>query len=197
MTGGDEVTVENDMSIHNTVKPFLKWAGGKSWLLPTLRRLRPVTLGRYHEVCLGGGAHFFDLCNSGFTGQSHLYDLNADLTRTYSAVKDSPGLVIQGFRQHAACHSRSYFYQVRNLSTDGLADAEVASRMIYLNRAANNGLYRVNRKGVMNCAWGKHDKVALDDANLLCASKALQNALILQGGFSRVLDYAQSGLARL
>ena len=41
--------------------PFLKWAGGKRQLLPTLRRFYPSDFGRYIEPFVGSGAVFFDL----------------------------------------------------------------------------------------------------------------------------------------
>jgi DNA adenine methylase len=37
------------------VRPFLKWAGGKSQLLPTLDPLIPPKFNRYFESFLGGG----------------------------------------------------------------------------------------------------------------------------------------------
>jgi DNA adenine methylase len=42
-------------------KPFLKWPGGKRWLLPTLEQVLteyPYSYTRYIEPFLGGGAVF-------------------------------------------------------------------------------------------------------------------------------------------
>jgi DNA adenine methylase len=38
------------------VKPFLKWAGGKSKLAPLLASLAPTRVDRYIEPFIGGGA---------------------------------------------------------------------------------------------------------------------------------------------
>ncbi|MGC2573787.1 MAG: DNA adenine methylase [Candidatus Nitrosopolaris sp.] len=43
------------------VHPFVKWAGGKSPLLPELDKLIPRGFNSYYELFLGGGAMFFHL----------------------------------------------------------------------------------------------------------------------------------------
>lgn len=42
-------------------RPFLKWAVGKSRLLPALSSRIPGEFGTYYEPFLSGGAHFFHL----------------------------------------------------------------------------------------------------------------------------------------
>ena len=178
---------------HRHSRPFLRWAGGKHWLLPILRNLRPKDFGDYHEPFLGGGAHYFGLRSSGYAGQCYLHDFNKELIQTYSAVQQSPGLVLDGLNRHAACHCEPYFYELRNMDCTGMPDHEVAARMIYLNKACNNGLYRVNRQGMLNVAWGQRVRVDFDEGNLFRASSTLQSAVIGQGDFGNVLDDVKSG----
>jgi DNA adenine methylase len=42
-------------------RPLLKWAGGKTQLLDTLRRAMPSRFSRYAELFFGGGALFWSL----------------------------------------------------------------------------------------------------------------------------------------
>lgn len=186
-------TEVSDPPTVESARPFLKWPGGKRWLLPALTSLRPPKFARYHEVCLGGGAQFFGLRSNGFAGPAFLYDFNAELIRTYAAVKRSPAAVIQSFATHAACHCESYFMEVRALTPADLTESETAARMLYLNKAAFNGLYRVNRQGQANIPWGKRDSVAIDEQNVFNASVALRNARLIQGDFGSVLDSARAG----
>ena len=44
-----------------TVKPFLKWVGGKRQLLADIAPLVPNEFSRYIEPFVGGGAVFFHL----------------------------------------------------------------------------------------------------------------------------------------
>lgn len=50
------------------VKPFVKWAGGKSQLLPNIRNKYPTGLGKtitkYCEPFVGGGAVLFDVVSN-------------------------------------------------------------------------------------------------------------------------------------
>jgi DNA adenine methylase len=174
-------------------RPFLKWVGGKHWLLPTLTKIRPRKFNNYHEPFLGGGAHAFDLLASGFARNSYLSDMNSELVKTYLAVQKSPSLVLDSINRHIACHCEEYFLQLRAMDCAGMPDHEVASRMIYLNRSGFNGLYRVTRKGKLNVSWGHRERIGFDEDNLFRASCALRSAVISQGDFGNVLDNAKTG----
>src|SRR4051812_45486670 len=66
-------------------RPFLKWAGGKQWLVPIADALLPTDFsGRYYEPFAGGGAMFFALAPARAT----LNDINEELAVTYGALRD-------------------------------------------------------------------------------------------------------------
>src|SRR5262249_48969821 len=68
------------------IKPFLKWAGGKTRLLPALRKSLPPRFSRYFEPFLGGGAFYFDL----LPREAFLGDSNPELMNCYEVVRGQP-----------------------------------------------------------------------------------------------------------
>ena len=63
-----------------TIEPFIRWAGGKTWLLPYLPQIIGDTpIEHYHEPFLGGGAVFFSLEHN---KKSYLSDANPELINT-------------------------------------------------------------------------------------------------------------------
>ncbi len=174
------------------VRPVLKWAGGKSQLLPELVRRVPYDFVCYHEPFVGGGALFFELSRQGRLTHSYISDINETLIDVYLALRDDVDEVVALLREHR--YERSYYYRVRALRPESLSLAARAARAIYLNRTCYNGLYRENRAGHFNVPFGRYTNPTIcDEANLRAASEALRNAHISCRPFSSVLDFAHPG----
>jgi len=163
-------------------KPFLKWAGGKSQLIPELVKYVPKQFDNYIEPFIGGGALFFYLNHSA----SVISDSNEELIITYQAVKDNVYSVIDildGF-----VNKESFFYQVRSLAPHTLNPIDRAARLIYLNKTCFNGLYRVNKKGVFNVPYNKRvSEQFYNKENLISASQVLKQTLILHNDYKTTL----------
>ncbi|MGQ9611860.1 MAG: DNA adenine methylase [Chloroflexus sp.] len=181
-------------------RPFLKWAGGKSQLLPELSQRIPTRFGRYHEPFVGGGALFFYLWNNGLLRHgAMLSDLNAELIDCYIAVRDEVEDLIELLhRLRPYATDRDFFYDIR--SWDRQPDfarrsrVERAARTIFLNRTCYNGLYRLNNKGQFNAPFGYYKNPQIVDSdNLREVSRALRNVDLRVADFAAVLDQAQAG----
>jgi len=177
-------------------RPFLKWAGGKTKLLTKLRARIPSSWDpsrdHYHEPFLGAGALYFSLLPT----HSHLSDANADLVTAWQAVRDDvDGVVAELVRWRDAYvkDPETTYYVVRLLSPEKLGPSERAARLIVLNKACFNGLYRVNKKGIFNVPWGKNPKAGiLDEVNLRNCARALS-----QGeGEIECRDFGKSGAVK-
>ena len=163
------LAAQKKKSIEPVAKPFLKWAGGKTQLLPEIYKLFPKNFNRYHEPFVGGGAVFFGLNPRLCT----LSDVNGDLINTYTTIRDDVEGLIEELRKHRA--EEKYYYQMRSLKVANLNDTEAAARIIYLNRTCFNGLYRVNRRGEFNVPFGKYANPTICNAdNLRRVSENLQ-----------------------
>lgn len=163
-------------------RPFIKWAGGKTALLETLRRFVPPWYNRYLEPFVGGGAFFFDLAPA----EAILSDTNAELIHCYAVVRDNPEKLFAALSGREI--SEAMFYRTRALNPDVLSDIERAARFIYLNKTCFNGLYRVNRSGQFNTPFGHYKKASLAElSRLRSASDILQNAKLICGDYYDVL----------
>jgi DNA adenine methylase len=107
-------------------RPFLKWAGGKSRLLPELRRYVPKRgYARYIEPFLDGGAFFFDLAPE----SAILGDSNPELINCYEAVRDEPANVLGALSEFRV--SERDYYCIRRWEPEKLTRTVRAERLIY------------------------------------------------------------------
>lgn len=167
-------------------RPFLKYVGGKRRLLPELCKRVPKEIGRYHEPFVGGGALFFELRREGRIPSAVLSDADERLVRTWRGVRDDPDGVLAALHEHERMHSREHFECMRTV-TDFATDALCAAWRIYVSKTAYNGLYRVNRQGMLNAPFGDYaDPKILDEENLRACSRALQGVELVCGDFSSI-----------
>ncbi len=169
-------------------RPFVKWAGGKRQLLPSLLKHAPPSPPRYFEPFIGGGALFFALRPR----KAVLADVNERLIRTYKGVRDNVDEVIRLLRGYP--HTPTFFYRFRERNVDGKSDAEVAAWFIYLNKTGFNGLYRVNRDNGFNVPFGRyaHPNIC-DEPTLRACSEALAGTELLVKDFEAVVAKAKRG----
>lgn len=156
--------------------PFVKWVGGKRFLVNQLRQNLPEQFNTYYEPFVGGGALFFEIHEE--LESAVLSDKNLELIITYQAIKKNPEELIDLLKRHQRNHSKIYYYKIRK-QHDLKDKIEVAARFIYLNKTCYNGLFRVNKKGHFNVPIGKYKNPNIvGEDNILACSEALQCAKI-------------------
>lgn len=173
-----------------SVKPFLKWAGGKRRLVPTLHQSLPPSFGGFVEAFAGSAALFFGIQPSCVL----LADANERLIRTHRAVRDDVETVIELLNAYP--NDETFFETMRQRSDaiDATSDAEVGAWFIYLNKTAFNGLYRVNRSNRFNVPFAHYKSPTIcDAATLRACSAALQGVSIEHASFDETLRRAQAG----
>lgn len=169
------------------IVPFLKWAGGKRWLLSQRPELFQFKYRNYIEPFLGSGAVYFHLQ----PGVSELSDANPHLIETYQAIRQDWDLVYAELQRHHSKHSREYYYSLR--SKHFRLAHKRAAQFIYLNRTCWNGLYRVNKKGEFNVPMGTKTNVLLDTDNFESVSRLLKRANLSVSDFEALIDRAEAG----
>jgi DNA adenine methylase len=163
-------------------KPFLRWAGGKNWLVKQLDEFVKIhSFNEYHEPFIGGGAIFFHF---GPKNISYLNDLNSELIDAYLCVKEDVYGVIDELTKFE--NTEKCYYQVRAANYKKLV--KKTARFIFLNQTSFNGIYRVNLNGEYNVPYGYRKKDFLDRETLLSASRRLQNANFSTGDFFHCIN---------
>lgn len=182
--------------MYTTVKPFIKWAGGKSQLLEEIRKKYPAKIERYCEPFVGGGAVLLDVLANFQPKEVLINDINPELTNTYIQIRDNAESVIatlsemQGdFWNMDDEKRKDYFYSQRERFNElikiSASTEEKAALFIFINKTCFNGLYRVNGKGMYNVPIGSYKKPPICDAeNIRTISELLKRVDVHCGDYS-------------
>ena len=186
-----------------SVKPFIKWAGGKGSLIPQLRNFYPDelnegTITKYIEPFVGGGAVLIDILQKYDIKEAYAFDINVDLINCYNIIKNNVEELIRELeikenelKKIADEDRQLYFYDVRKeYNSYKISENELsikrAVEFIFLNRTCFNGLYRVNKNGEFNVPCGKYKNPKIcDKVNLRNLSKLIKNVIF------KVSDYKE------
>ena len=157
---------------NKNIHPFLRWAGGKNWLIPVIDNLlEGLDYNNYYELFLGGASVFFSV---DIPKHAYLSDVNKDLIETYIEVRDHPNEVIRELK--LLKNTEEDYYRIRKQIPQ--TPIKRAARFIYLNQTSYNGIYRVNLKGEYNVPYGFRETMQYDYDRIQNASKKLQKAKI-------------------
>ena len=205
----------HQMSFIAEAKPVLKWAGGKSQLLPEILSRLPAEIqsGKIEKFCepfIGGGAVFFALMNRFTFRETFISDVNPALVMVYRTIQEYSKELIALLQQIEADYlaldeeqRKEFFYQVRTAyneqdvnfeyDTGGSHWVDRSAKLLFLNRTCFNGLFRQNSKGEFNVPFGKYkDPKICHTETILSAAKALQNSIILQGDFEACASFVDN-----
>ena len=187
-------------------KPFLKWAGGKTQLIDQIKERLPNIIQTekftFIEPFVGSGAVlFWMLENFPNLENAIINDINTDLTNSYLTIKDNVDDLINilskwEMEYHKIADNqeakKENYYQKRTLFNTRNSEQTIQSALfIFLNRTCFNGLHRVNRKNEFNVPIGSYKKPQIcNTTNLLAVSEVLQRVEILNGDYSKTLEYA-------
>lgn len=170
-----------------TMKPFLKWAGGKQRLTSTLLQYAPKHVNSIYSHFLGAGSFELALSERFPLSKVYAYDINKPLILTWDVIKngDINGLIAK-IEDLKVCFDvdKQVYYEVREKFNNLIANSEtviysknsiidLAAMFIFLNRCGYNGMYRVNSKGAFNVPVGKHKGVYLPSKQHLQNIKAV------------------------
>lgn len=183
----DKKVLASPPADQNSVKPFIRWAGGKQNLVKKLSENLPRTpFKKYFEPFVGAGSLFLfnDFDNS------FISDINPHLINSYSSIKESAEKVFDRLEFHRKKLSEKYYYKLRkefNLKKEEY-DIKQAATFIFLVHTSFNGIFRVNKKGEYNVPFGKPNPALPSKDHLLKIKDKLSNTVIENCMYEDILD---------
>lgn len=150
------------------VKPFLKWAGGKTQLLPQIAENLPNNIEkikRYVEPFVGAGSVFLCLASNNCFEEYVINDINYKLINLYTVMRDSCDELIEELRTLKDTYlslelieeKEEFYYKIRDeFNEESSNNVRMGALFVFLNKTCFNGLYRENSKGKFNVPFGKH-----------------------------------------
>ena len=188
------------MNSNIKIKPFLKWARGKSQLLPHIRDFFPSDIKNadtYIEPFVGGGAVLFHILDN-YHGIKNIVinDINPRLINTYVILRENPldlvsileKLQRQYWKLSPEEQQQLYLEQREYFNSGGAERTELAALFIFLNKTCFNGLYRVNKSGMFNVSFGQYHKPLICNRELILRlSKLLKKVTILNSDYAHTI----------
>jgi len=136
------------------LRPPLKWAGGKRWLIPKLEKLwKKHSDRRLVEPFCGGLSVALGLQAE----KALLNDVNFAVINFYQQIQQGLKLDIPLENDEDAYYRHRT--EFNHLNKQGGSDHKVAQLFYYLNRTGYNGLCRFNKSGGYNVPFGRYKKI--------------------------------------
>ena len=207
----------------NTLKPFIKWVGGKTQLLDKIVPMIPEDTDVYIELFLGGGALLLNQLEHNDNIKTFVAnDLNVNLIYTYECIKYSHSFILLkdaltklSEQFNSTDKKKEYYYDRRKEYNYLVSHPEYLKKMdanpgyvttnylarksalfIFLNKIGFNGLYRVNKKGEFNAAFNNAKHFYPDFTNLENLHKIFldKQVVFLDGSYENTLEYIDNKL---
>ncbi|WP_243156420.1 DpnII family type II restriction endonuclease [Clostridium sp. C8-1-8] len=172
--------------METNVKPFLKWAGGKTQLLPQIIERLPTDFHkkrRYVEPFIGAGAVFFYLISNNCFDEYVINDINSKLINLYKVMRENCDELLGELRALKEQYmtlgemekKEQFYYEIRDEFNENESSCvRMGALFIFLNKTCFNGLYRENLKGNFNVPFGKHNSPSIyEETDIRLVSKLL------------------------
>ena len=190
------------------MKPFVKWAGGKTRLLKEIERRLPADFdtwedATYVEPFVGGGSVLFHMLEKHENiSRAVINDINPVLMHSYHRIKQDPKSIMETLKVLKNEYRRlsedkvreAFYYRVRDTFNDmQFEDEQKVAFFIFLNHTCFNGLYRENKSGNFNVPHGKYKSPAIyEEENIMALHEALQKVEIYCGDFDSIWSSLES-----
>lgn len=172
--------------MEQSLKPIIKWSGGKTDELKEIVPHIPKTYATYIEPFIGGGALYFHLNPN----HAIINDVHKELVDFYQSIQNGHSMDIYDFMKEHPNDEETY-YKVRNY--DNRAVLDNAKRFYYLRKTCFRGMLRYNKKGEFNIPFGRYKNYNFEDIKNEGYEELLKRTTIFNTSFETIFnDYNDS-----
>jgi len=162
-----------------SLKPLVKWSGGKGDEIPLFSKWIPETFETYVEPFAGAAALYFHL--NRYNKPNVINDVHTELTDFYRSMKDGKANDIVSFMNEHPNDEETY-YTVRD-HTEIKEPLDNAKRFYYLRKTCYRGMLRYSKNGKFNIPYGRYKTCNYEALTDPRYTELLKNTEILHGSF--------------
>ena len=167
--------------VRKSLKPIVKWSGGKKDELSKIKCHIPKKYDIYLEPFIGGGAVYFDLNPE----KAVINDVHKELIDFYKSIKKGYSNDIYNFmREHP--NEEETYYAVRDY--DNTEELDNAKRFYYLRKTCFRGMLRYNKKGKFNIPYGRYKTYNYEDLKNKDYEELLKRTEIFNNSFEYIFE---------
>lgn len=168
-------------SMTKSLKPIVKWSGGKSDELKNIIPHVPKDYTTYLEPFVGGGALYFNLNPT----KAVINDVHKELVDFYQSIKNGHAEEIYEFmKEHA--NEEEVYYKVRSYDNTEMLDN--AKRFYYLRKTCYRGMLRYNKKGEFNIPYGRYKTYKYEEIKNKDYEELLKRTEIFNKSFEYIFE---------
>lgn len=177
----NETSEINETNNHKSLKPIIKWSGGKKDELKQIIQHIPETYSTYLEPFIGGGAVYFHLNPE----NAVINDVHKELIDFYQSIKNGNAMDIYDFMKKHPNDEETY-YKVRDYDNKDVLDN--AKRFYYLRKTCFRGMLRYNKNGKFNIPFGRYKTYNFEEIKNKDYEDILKRTEILNESFETIFN---------
>ena len=178
----DKELTKNENIIIISLKPLVKWSGGKTDEIKLFKEHIPSNYNLYLEPFFGGGALYFNLMPK----NAVISDVHNELIDLYRSINEGKSKEIYNFMKENENNEETYYKIRDNMQVKTPLDN--AKRFYYLRKTCFRGMLRYNKSGKFNIPYGKYKTINYDDLNNNNYEKLLKNTEILNKSYEYIFE---------
>ena len=170
-------------NVKKTLKPLIKWSGGKGDEISKFQDHIPENYDFYLEPFIGGGALYFHLSPE----KAVISDVHEELIDFYKNMALGNGKEIHDFMDKNNNDEETY-YKVRDeMIIDNSLDN--AKRFYFERKTCFRGMLRYNKAGKFNIPYGRYNTINYEELKNPDYETLLKKAIILKNSFEYIFEH--------